>query len=150
IKGMFWRNNIVGFAPMLPVTVNLAGANTTLLGTYFAKHIYFGKQDFVTGVRTTHPWWRVEGEWPDDNPQKVLLGERLAAKMAQNRGNQIKIADQRNVIFGIFSPGAVENNQFVASLSLAKEIIGKRGAVRQISASALPNPKDAFARRDPA
>src|SRR5205807_8984912 len=39
IKGMFWRNNIVGFAPMLPVSVNLAGANTTLLGTYFAKHI---------------------------------------------------------------------------------------------------------------
>src|SRR5207245_10223985 len=26
IKGMFWRNNIVGFAPMLPANVNLAGA----------------------------------------------------------------------------------------------------------------------------
>src|SRR5438270_8029 len=66
IKGMFWRNNIVGFAPMLPVSVNLAGANTTLLGTYFAKQIQFGKQDFVTGFRITHPWWRVEGEWPVD------------------------------------------------------------------------------------
>ena len=38
IKGMFWRNNIVGFAPMLPVSVNLGdGKNVTLLGTYFAK-----------------------------------------------------------------------------------------------------------------
>ncbi len=26
IKGMFWRNNIVGFAPMLPVSVSLAEA----------------------------------------------------------------------------------------------------------------------------
>ena len=25
IKGMFWRNNIVGFAPMLPVNVSIAG-----------------------------------------------------------------------------------------------------------------------------
>src|SRR6202158_3860535 len=33
IKGMFWRNNIVGFAPMLPVNINLAGPGTvTLLG----------------------------------------------------------------------------------------------------------------------
>src|SRR6185436_13956751 len=37
IKGMFWRNNIVGFAPMLPAGITLGGAkNVTLLGTYFA------------------------------------------------------------------------------------------------------------------
>src|SRR6266702_7408490 len=29
IKGMFWRNNIVGFAPMLPASVTVAGTNTT-------------------------------------------------------------------------------------------------------------------------
>src|SRR5438132_7895400 len=71
IKGMFWRNNIVGFAPMLPVTVNAGDSKLTLLGTYFAKQIQFGKQNFVTGVRTTHPWWRVEGEWPDDGSQDI-------------------------------------------------------------------------------
>ncbi|HMJ21696.1 MAG TPA: hypothetical protein VK513_07300, partial [Terriglobales bacterium] len=57
IKGMFWRNNIVGFAPMLPVNLNLAGQqNLTLLGTYFSRQLAFGKQEFTTGVRTTHPW----------------------------------------------------------------------------------------------
>ena len=71
IKGMFWRNNIVGFAPMLPVSVTLGGAeNVTLLGTYFSRHVVFGKQDFVTGVRTTHPWWKVQGAWPDDNSDR--------------------------------------------------------------------------------
>src|SRR6266849_4176226 len=55
IKGMFWRNNILGFAPMLPVNVSLGPEkNVTLLGTYFSRQLAFGKQDFTTGVRTTH------------------------------------------------------------------------------------------------
>src|ERR1700751_5295311 len=52
IKGTFWRNNILGFSPMLPVSVSLAtdGANKeiTLLGTYFSKKLAFGKEEFVT------------------------------------------------------------------------------------------------------
>src|SRR6201988_4749964 len=57
IKGTFWRHNIVGFSPMLPVTVKLgSGAkDVTLVGTYFNKPLHFGKQDFTTGVRITHP-----------------------------------------------------------------------------------------------
>src|SRR5512141_1519665 len=42
IKGMFWRHNIVGFAPMLPVNVTLAGKPVTLLGTYFNKSFKYG------------------------------------------------------------------------------------------------------------
>ena len=68
IKGMFWRNNLVGFSPMLAINVALRDQqNLTLLGTYFSRKVVFGKQDFVTGVRTTHPWWKVQGSWPDDN-----------------------------------------------------------------------------------
>src|ERR1700681_1462363 len=62
IKGMFWRNNIVGFAPMLPVDLGLPGGQPlTLLGTYFSRPLAFGKQEFTTGVRATHPWWKVQG-----------------------------------------------------------------------------------------
>ena len=43
IKGMFWRNNIVGFSPMLPVSVSLTDSlNPTLLGTYFSRNVVFG------------------------------------------------------------------------------------------------------------
>src|SRR6202142_2893218 len=56
IKGMFWRNNIVGFAPMLPVNVSVGNSTVTLLVTYFARPISYGKESFITGVRTTHPW----------------------------------------------------------------------------------------------
>src|ERR1700693_252392 len=82
IRGTFWHNNITGFAPMLPVNVAIEQdgkrQEATLEGTYFAKPLAFGKEEFTTGVRTTYPWWKVAGAWPDDNSRDVLLGERLA------------------------------------------------------------------------
>jgi len=153
IKGMFWRNNIVGFSPMLPLNVSLDGSdnsqNVNLLGTYFSKQLTFGKQDFVTGVRITHPWWKVKGAWPDDNSQDVLLGESLAAKLGRKAGDQIEIAGQAHRVTGILSTGGAEDNQVVAPLALAQQILGKPGAVRRVYVSALTKPEDAFARRDP-
>ena len=150
IKGMFWGNNIVGFAPMLPVGVSLGGErNVTLLGTYFARHVVFGKQDFVTGVRSTHPWWKVQGAWPDDGSEDVLLGDQLAARLNRTAGQEIEIAGRPHRVAGILSTGGPEDNQIVAPLPLAQEILGKPGAVRRIYVSALTKPEDAFARRDP-
>ena len=150
IKGMFWANNIVGFAPMLPVGVSLGDErNVTLLGTYFARHVVFGKQDFVTGVRTTHPWWKVQGAWPDDTSGDVLIGDQLAAKLNRAAGQEIEIAGRPHHIAGVLSTGGPEDNQIVAPLPLAQEIVGKPGAVRRIYVSALTKPEDAFALRDP-
>ncbi|PYV84578.1 MAG: hypothetical protein DMG93_04365 [Acidobacteria bacterium] len=39
IKGIFWRNNIVAFAPELQVNTTVGGEPVTLLGTYFAKQL---------------------------------------------------------------------------------------------------------------
>jgi putative ABC transport system permease protein len=150
IKGMFWRNNIVGFSPMLPVTVNLGDEpNVTVQGTYFARHVVFGQQDFVTGVRTTHPWWKVQGSWPDDNSQDVLLGDRLAARFHRTAGQEIELAGHTHRISGILSTGGPEDNQVVAPLKIAQQILGKTGAVGRIYVSAVTKPEDAFARRDP-
>jgi putative ABC transport system permease protein len=149
IKGMFWRNNIVGFAPMLPVNVNLAGQNLTLLGTYFSRQLVFGKQTFATGVRSTHPWWKVQGSWPDDNSTDVLLGEHLASRLRLQPGQQVEIAGQPRQIAGILSTGGPEDDQIVAPLPVAQKILGKPGVVRRIYVSAVTKPEDAFARRDP-
>ena len=153
IRGTFWHHNIVGFAPMLPVGVRVSdGAdakNLTLLGTYFSKKLSFGKEDFVTGVRITHPWWRVQGAWPDDNSPDVLLGESLAAKLGRKAGDEIEIAGQQHRIAGILSTGGAEDDQIVAPLALAQEILGKPGAVRRLYVSALTKPEDALSRRDP-
>jgi putative ABC transport system permease protein len=153
IRGTFWHHNIVGFAPMLPVSVRLnndADAKTlTLLGTYFSKRLTFGKEDFVTGVRITHPWWKVQGAWPNDNSSDVLLGESLAAKLGRKAGDEIEIAGQAHRVAGVLSTGGAEDDQIVAPLALAQQILGKPGAVRRLYVSALTKPEDALSRRDP-
>ena len=151
IKGMFWGNNIMGFAPMLPVNVNVGSdpKTLTLLGTYFSKPLSFGKETFVTGVRQTHPWWRVEGAWPDDSSSDILLGKRLAERLARTPGVEIEIAGRPHLVAGILSTGGEEDEQIVAPLSLAQQILSRPGAVRRVYVSALTKPEDAFARRDP-
>jgi putative ABC transport system permease protein len=153
IKGIFWHNNITGFAPMLPVSVALGRKgdqqDVTLLGTYFAKEISFGKNEFTTGVRTTHPWWKVSGAWPEDSSQDVLLGERLAARLGEKSGDEIEAADRELRVSGILSTGGTEDDEIVAPLGLAQGILGRPGAVRRVYVSALTKPEDAFARRDP-
>jgi putative ABC transport system permease protein len=150
IRGTFWHHNIVGFSPMLPVTAPVAQLpDVNVVGTYFSKPLTFGKDQFATGVRITHPWWKVQGAWPDDNSTDVLLGERLASTLQRKAGDEIDIAGHLYKITGILSTGAAEDNEVVAPLAVAQQILGKPGAVRRIYVSAMTKPEDALARRDP-
>src|SRR5437660_4174678 len=151
IKGIFWHNNITGFAPMLPVKVAIEHEpqKITLLGTYLAKRISFGTDHFTTGVRSTHPWWKVSGAWPEDSSHDVLLGERLASRLGKKSGDEVRLAGHQLRVSGILSTGGAEDDEIVAPLAVAQEILGKPGAVRRVEVSALTKPEDAFARRDP-
>ena len=163
IKGLFWHNNITGFAPMLPVNVSVGQdvkqqdakqqdekrQEVTLLGTYFAKPLSYGRDDFTTGVRSTHPWWKVTGAWPDDSSRNVLVGERLADRLSAKPGGQITLAGRPLKVSGILSTGGPEDDEIVAPLAVAQEILGRPGAVKRVYVSALTKPEDAFARRDP-
>jgi putative ABC transport system permease protein len=153
IKGIFWHNNIVGFAPALPVSAvtqhDGKPQDITLTGTYFSKKVSYGNEDFVTGAKTLYPWWKVSGTWPDDNSRDVLVGERLAARLNEKPGDPITISGRRLRIDGILSTGGAEDDEVIAPLSLAQEILGRPGAVKRVYVSALTKPEDAFARRDP-
>jgi putative ABC transport system permease protein len=153
IKGIFWHNNITGFAPMLPVNVALEQDDkrkeVTLLGTYFAKSMSFGTDNFTTGVRSTHPWWKISGAWPEDSSRNILLGERLAGRLGTKSGDELTLARRQFRVSGILSTGGVEDDEIVAPLAVAQEILGRPGAVRRVYVSALTKPEDAFARRDP-
>jgi putative ABC transport system permease protein len=154
IKGTFWHNNITAFAPILPVNVSIEHAgqlrDATLVGTYFAKRVAFGRDEFTTGVRTTSKWWKVSsGAWPDDNSYDILVGERLAAQIGAKAGDDFTISGRALHVAGILSTGGEEDDQIVAPLALAQKILGRPGAVRRVYVSALTKPEDAFARRDP-
>ena len=153
IKDIFWRNNITAFAPVLPVTVAVEHAgkrqDATLLGTYFAKRLALGNEDFTTGVRSTYAWWKVTGAWPDDNSRDVLVGERLAVRLGEKAGDELAVSGRQLRVSGILSTGGAEDDQIVAPLTVAQEILGRPGAVRRVYVSALTKPEDAFGRRDP-
>src|SRR5271165_1125342 len=153
IKGIFWHNNITGFAPMLPVNARIEKdgkrQDVTLLGTYFAKQLSFGTDTFTTGVRSTDPWWKVSGAWPEDSSRDILIGEKLAGRLGDRSGDEITVSGRRLRVSGILSTGGAEDDEVVAPLALAQEILGRPGAVRRVYVSALTKPEDAFARRDP-
>lgn len=153
IKGIFWHNNITGFAPMLPVSIAVEKdgkrQDVTLLGTYFSKKLKYGTDEFTTGVRTTDPWWKVSGKWPADDSQEILLGERLAQRLGEKAGDTVAVAGRQLQVSGVLSTGAAEDDEIVAPLWLAQEILGRPGAVKRVYVSALTKPEDAFARRDP-
>jgi putative ABC transport system permease protein len=149
IKGIFWRNNIAAFTPELPVNVHVGGEDVTLLGTYFSKPVKFGTDEFTTGARTTFPWWKVEGTWPADDSQDVLVGETLGSKLNLHPGSQIEVNGAEHRVSGILSGGRAEDDQIVAPLAVAQAIANKPGVIRTVFVSAVTKPEDVFARRNP-
>ena len=149
IKGIFWRNNITALAPLLPVNVKTDAGEVTLLGTYFSKSLRFGNQEFTTGARQTFPWWKVQGSWPSDDSGNILVGRRLAARLAVVPGSQLEMNGEVHPVSGIVETGGDEDGQIVAPLFLAQKLAGKPGAVGKIFVSAVTKPEDAFARRSP-
>ena len=153
IKGIFWHNNITAFAPVLPVKAAIQhdgkSEDVTVVGTYFDKTLVYGKEEFSTGVKSLYPWWRVSGNWAGDNSSEVLLGEHLAAKLKVKPGEKVSLSARPFHVTGVVSTGGAEDDEVVAPLSVAQQILGKPGAVKRVYVSALTKPEDAFARRDP-
>ena len=149
IKGIFWRNNITGFTPLLPVNVKIDSNAVTLLGTYFSKTLQFGNQQFTTGARATFPWWKVQGEWPSDDSQDLLVGARLAPLLNVSTGSMLTIGSSSHRVAGILETGGDEDRQIVAPLAVAQSLSGTPGAIGKVFVSALTKPEDAFARRNP-
>jgi len=59
IKEIFWRNNIVGFAPFLKIRVRPAGGgkSSPLIGVWFDKNLPVANEpDYRTGVRAIYPF----------------------------------------------------------------------------------------------
>ena len=166
LKSIFWRHNILGFAPFLdsPVSVTKANPNgsnsefaSTLVGTWHkhALNVEDGSGTFTTGAAATSPWWKVDGRWFDERSQECLVGARLSREKQISSGAQLILSSPESpanatvVVTGIVSTGDSTDDAIVCPLSLAQKIAGKPGEFRRLSVSALTRPEDAFSRRDP-
>lgn len=129
LKKLFWRNNIVGFAPFLYVPGKVEGHPVVLIGSWFEMPLAVSKREvFVTGLKKLHPKWRVQGRWPseapappngqsadagppptDGEPNECLVGRRLADRLNVHLGQSIAIeAGQRLT----FSPASASKAGF--------------------------------------
>jgi putative ABC transport system permease protein len=160
MKGTFWGHNIIGIVPYLSAPTRIAthsgDLNAELLGTYFAQAFTYGKQEFVTGVRSVNGWWKVTGEWPQDyaawpesQPPDVLAGITLARDHGISVGDEIEIQGKKLHVSGILNTGGAEDQAIVAPLHIVQQILGVPGKVRRVVVSAMTKPEDAFGRRDP-
>ncbi len=163
LKRIFWRNNIVAFAPFLYVPATLEGRTVVVMGSWFEKAMPVDKSEvFVTGLEKLHPAWKVTGEWPaDDDPKGALVGRRLAERLNLRVGQALTLAAAAGdnaqsspsspaefVVTGILETGGPEDNQVLAPLASVQRWAGLEGKVRRIEISALTKPEDAFARSD--
>ena len=86
LKTIFWRNNIIAFAPILEISASVAATpdgsspssgatNAQIIGTWAARPMYLSDgSTFTTGIDKTNPWFRVEGRWfaPDASTLKRI------------------------------------------------------------------------------
>ena len=174
IKDIFWRNNIVGFAPLLSANVQVtkssqnptalsAPKTINVLGTFFDHNIAVpDEEDYHTGQRIISPYWKVEGEWVDDLNNDfgeivpALAGEQLAKSNGWKIGDKLSLSytndngeSQQSAveIKGILSTGGTEDNQLVMPLSAVQNLLGLEGKVQSVRVSALTVPENDLSRK---
>ena len=76
LKTIFWRNNVVAFAPSLEISASLSttkpsnagspisAVNAPIIGTWAEYPVYSADgSSFKTGIDRTNPWFQVDGRW---------------------------------------------------------------------------------------
>jgi putative ABC transport system permease protein len=165
LKTIFWRNNIIGFAPFLdlPVEWRAAGSSAsstsarriTLIGTWYSHDVPVPNEStaFRTGISATSPGWHVEGRWFGDGAAEGLVGEAMARRTGIAPGQTIELrAGNRSVrlaVTGIVATGGPEDDAVIAPLAIAQQLSDRPGQYRRLLISALTKPEDAFSHRDP-
>lgn len=160
LKKIFWRNNIVAFAPFVDIPVAVQGRQAILTGSWFEKAMQVDKSEvFRTGLEALHPAWKVEGRWPQDSSfgmqPECLVGRRLANLLGVEPGGELPFTVAGNPashanwrVSGVLESGGPEDDQVFAPLEAVQKLAGLEGKFRRLEVSALTKPEDAFARSD--
>ena len=163
IKDIFWRNNIVGFAPLLSAEVQIEGGQKVgVLGTFFDHNIAIpDEDDYHTGQKIISPYWHVEGEWVDDAQNHfttqvpALIGKQLAQTLNRKIGDRLVLRYQTQEqdnrleieIKGVVSTGGNEEQQILLPLSAVQNLLNLQGKVQSVKVSALTVPENELSRK---
>lgn len=169
LKMIFWRHNILGFTPFLDVPAMILtseeypAVHTTIVGTWFEHDVPVPDgTSFRTGLKSTHPTWKIEGHWFRDGAEECVVGAALAKTypggivpgktiyvLGRAKGTETAADAVPLMVTGIVSTGDAEDHSVLVPLSVAQRISNHAGQFRQLFVSALTKPADALAIRDP-
>ncbi len=148
IKDIFWRNNIVGFAPLLAGNVAIQKRDVRVIGTFFDNNIAVPDEpDYRTGQKTISPYWQVSGQWPDDTKEEALVGAQLASQTGWQVGTVLDIGSQSITITGVLASGGDEDEALIVPLKLAQDWLDQAGKVQSVRVSALTVPENDLSRK---
>lgn len=154
IKDIFWRNNIIGFAPLLSGEVSVQQRVIPVLGTFFEQKVNVpDEENYQTGQKIISPYWQVTGQWPDESgtANQALVGQQLAQQSGWKIGDTISVkgpaAALEVTISGILASGGDEEQQLVLPLAQAQNLLGLKGKVQAIRVSALTVPENELSRK---
>ena len=149
IKEIFWRNNIVAFAPFLETKVKDAkGDEFSFEGTYFDKNIGLKDEpEFSTGVKSLYGFWGVEGVWPkDESMDEILVGDELAKAKNLKVGDKLSLVGKNGIkevsVVGILKGASDEAHKLIGSLKLAGDLSGHAGLYTKAEVSAMTIPEN--------
>jgi putative ABC transport system permease protein len=172
IKTIYWRDNVLGFAPYLYQVVSAEGPkdeqDVVLAGTYFNKDVDIiepvtSRDDrvFKTGVQNINPWWKVTGDWiedPDDT-ESCMVGATVAEKLGLEVGapltirylsgedGEVNVTSVTLTVVGIISTDGNEDMQVFVNLQVAQGMTSREDKIHTVQVSALCTacPVDVFA-----
>ena len=149
IKEIFWRNNIVAFAPFLETKVkDEKGNEFSFEGTYFDKNIGLKDEpEFSTGVKSLYGFWGVEGAWPkDESMDEILVGDELAKAKNLKAGDKLSLVGKNGTkevsVVGILKGASDEAHKLIGSLKLAGDLSGHAGSYTKAEVSAMTIPEN--------
>lgn len=154
IANIFWKNNILGFVPALPVRVNISGSDASVLlnGTWLSSQKKF--KHHKADIFSINPGWKVErfysntkarAVFADRQGEQVFMGENLAGKLKIHGYREMKISYGQKMadvwVAGIIHTGGKEDDEIFATLSFVQQLTVNPGSVKKIFVSALTTPE---------
>ena len=148
IKTIFWTNNIVAFAPSLEGNLKIGDENFSAVGTWFnhAMNLPTG-ENFSTGITEMKSWWQVDGNFPAENSNEILIGKKISAEKNLKIGDKINFDGGELKICGILTGGGDEDEKIFLNLSEMQKILNLPGKISSIEVSAITTPENDLARK---
>ncbi len=176
LQTIFWHNNITAISPEHEYRFQLykpsaqSDARTVSPSIQADAVAYWFGHPFgslSTGAPSLHPWWKLEGRWPErvdpnrlkhaEDGAEVVLGAKLAKQLGLGIGDWFRFnglnggyAPEGDIV-GVVSAGDKTDDQMLMRLDpeLAPNGAIQEADISRIEIAARTRPEDAFARRDP-